>query len=462
MTSRRHCYKGYECTATWHPEHQLWLCEVTNASIPFGFESSSEETIDGNLEREVEAYISRCEQKGIEPRKSLLSAARGDPSADFVRNTRKRLQREARQARIEEQKFKNSPWYYIAFGTLAIIPMMGWLALSTFNRIVPFTMFFPYKADIKTKRLALITPLVMLVCIGVFIAQSYSQNRFEKQCVGYFGYNADMYPAERYLNSYGFGYSDGCYLLSYLSMYEYEERMVIYQWLVNLITEDYEEYGKPEWVEWPTVEEFSGILEAALPLYEAHVDNSLTSELMYYPNSYDFLGVYTSVFAHADLWHITFNLIFFFAFAVSVELLAGPLFVLVCFLIGPVFGAILYSDQAFLESITSADYIPHAVLGLSGMCTLFMAALLVLMPKLNIRCFFWFVLYLKKFTVPVYFLAAWYVGFDILALIDGENDGVSYISHLAGALFGALAAFTYKYVLNGKLQLEKLEDAEPA
>jgi len=67
------------------------------------------------------------------------------------------------------------------------------------------------------------------------------------------------------------------------------------------------------------------MLEDEVRRYNRVVPPDPDSGLAYYTGSWNPIAMLTSSFAHGDWGHITFNLIFFFAFAASVEALVGPL-----------------------------------------------------------------------------------------------------------------------------------------
>ena len=94
--------------------------------------------------------------------------------------------------------------------------------------------------------------------------------------------------------------------------------------------------------------------------------------LAFYPNSLDPLKMLTSVFTHADIWHLLGNLFFFYCFARTVETqisMAGYLLAFIIF--------VLVTNLAFAFSATSN--IP--TIGLSGVVWGYMGMFLLRYPR---------------------------------------------------------------------------------
>jgi membrane associated rhomboid family serine protease len=92
----------------------------------------------------------------------------------------------------------------------------------------------------------------------------------------------------------------------------------------------------------------------------------------------------------------------------------------------------------------SADALP--TLGLSGVVMGMIAFVATVLPTLGIRCFFWFLLFVRRFSIPSLFLAAWYVGWDIYELNSRDADQtVNYVAHVSGAATGALVGLFFRF-----------------
>ena len=142
----------------------------------------------------------------------------------------------------------------------------------------------------------------------------------------------------------------------------------------------------------------------------------------------------TSSFAHADWFHVIFNVVFFVAFAATVELIVGS-FAFVGLLAGSaVFTALIYS----VTSVVSGEDIP--TLGLSAVVTTMIALFAYFLPTGRVRCFLWLFFLVRTIAIPAWILAAFYIGQDIYSLLwSTGTSNTDFTSHVAGAVFGFLA-----------------------
>lgn len=151
--------------------------------------------------------------------------------------------------------------------------------------------------------------------------------------------------------------------------------------------------------------------------------------LAFYPNTLDVLKMFTSVFAHADIFHLAGNVFFFYSFARTIEtqmsavgyLLAFVLFVLVTNL------AYAYSAQ---------DPIP--TIGLSGVVWGYMGIFLFRYGKEDISCFIWFGWVARTFEVPVLIFILAFFAFDVLAYNSEQRGPVNYVAHFSGFAAGVV------------------------
>lgn len=172
--------------------------------------------------------------------------------------------------------------------------------------------------------------------------------------------------------------------------------------------------------------------------YDSRVPVRLTGELVYDPKNLDLLKMVTSTFSHGDIFHLLGNLLFFYIFSASVELIVGSLVYFVFIAVATIGTSLAYS----YAMIGVEDALP--TLGLSGVVMSTVAALAVMMPAAKIRCFFWFVIYFKVFRVSALFLAIWYVGWDIYDMNRFGNDSyINYVAHVSGAGIGVLVGLFY-------------------
>lgn len=175
--------------------------------------------------------------------------------------------------------------------------------------------------------------------------------------------------------------------------------------------------------------------------YQVRVPSALTSELAYNPAEPNFWRMVTSTFSHGDAMHLFGNLLFFFVFAASVELIVGHLLFAAFIAVATVVTSLGYSYA--MLGVSGA--LP--TVGLSGVVMAAVAALGVMVPRAQIRCFFWLLLIFRVFRLPAWLLALWYVGWDLFDMNRlGAMSYVNYAAHVSGAVLGVvfgLACFLF-------------------
>ncbi len=172
--------------------------------------------------------------------------------------------------------------------------------------------------------------------------------------------------------------------------------------------------------------------------FERDVPEHLTSDLAYDPHDLDIVKMVTATFSHGSVMHLAGNLLFFYIFAASVEIVFGGL-VFLLFITVSTFGTSLAYSYA-MAGVDSA--LP--TVGLSGVVMAAVAALAIMMPTVRIRCFFWFIVIFRILRVPALFLALWYIGWDIYEMNQLENKSlINYVAHVSGAAIGALFGVWY-------------------
>jgi len=151
--------------------------------------------------------------------------------------------------------------------------------------------------------------------------------------------------------------------------------------------------------------------------------------LAFYPFNPDPLKMFTSVFTHADVWHLLGNLLFFYCFSRSIETqitIVGYLLSFVVF--------VLATNITFALTATS----PIPTVGLSGVVWGYMGMFLFRYPKDNINCFVWFIWILKTIEVPVLLFVLAYLALNIIEYGKGAETGINYVVHISGFVAGVL------------------------
>lgn len=152
--------------------------------------------------------------------------------------------------------------------------------------------------------------------------------------------------------------------------------------------------------------------------------------LAYEARSFNVAGMFTSVFAHANIWHLLGNVFFFYCFARTIETqisIKGYLFAFVLF--------VLVTNIAF--SLATRD--PVWTVGLSGVVFGFMGVFLMRYPREKIDCLVWFIIVFKVIDVPAMLFILAFLALNIAESRHLEHSNVNYVAHFAG--FGAGVMF---------------------
>ena len=172
--------------------------------------------------------------------------------------------------------------------------------------------------------------------------------------------------------------------------------------------------------------------------FDRRVPRMLTENLSYDPGKLDLWRMFTSTFSHSDIWHLLGNLLFFYIFAASVELVIGHFAFTAFILMGAVGTSLAYSyAMAGMEGALPT-------IGLSGVVMAMVAALALMLPYARINCLLWVVFIVRVIPVPALLLAIWYIGWDIYDMRRfGQLSGINYVAHISGAMLGALLGLYY-------------------
>ena len=148
--------------------------------------------------------------------------------------------------------------------------------------------------------------------------------------------------------------------------------------------------------------------------------------------------LFTSMFLHADVFHIGGNMLFLFIFGDNVEDAFGHFRYLIFYLLCG-----LTADFAHILSLTTPGELAIPTLGASGAISGVMGAYIVMYPKAKILTLLPFRL---VYVVPIpaaIFLGFWLV-LQLLYTAIGIAGGVAYWAHIGGFLVGMISAFVYE------------------
>jgi len=280
--------------------------------------------------------------------------------------------------------------------------------------------FFPYRALIALHRIPVVTILICLLCIGVFIAQDNNKRtiikRTEAFCTGDLSVGLRQALAQ---------FKDApsrthaCAQVM-LAIHVAPDRDAVIDKIAA-------EMGKTPGV---TNADLTGYYRDILKqeYRQFHAPPYLTAKLQYPPQSWNPIRMLTAAVSHGSWMHLIGNLFFFYVFAATVELLLGPI-LYILLLGGLALGThVVYS----LSTMGNPDALP--TLGLSGVVMGTIALFTYFLPRVRIRCFLWILIFFRRFALPAWLIAIWFIGVDAYTAIShGTGGPINLVAHLAGA-----------------------------
>jgi membrane associated rhomboid family serine protease len=138
--------------------------------------------------------------------------------------------------------------------------------------------------------------------------------------------------------------------------------------------------------------------------------------------------IITSMFVHANIWHILTNMVTFYFFGSFLNRLIGVKNLLITYFCGGILGGIFYLLMSN----------PYAVaVGASGAVFALGGALTVLVPKLKVMVF--------PIPAPIPLWAAVIGIFIVLSLLSlSPRIGIAWQAHLGGLVFGLVAGYFFR------------------
>lgn len=174
------------------------------------------------------------------------------------------------------------------------------------------------------------------------------------------------------------------------------------------------------------------------------------------PARFEFLNLFSSMFLHAGIMHLLFNMLFLWLVGVNIEDYWGrPLFAAL-FIIGGIFATL------FFTIFNRGSTVP--LVGASGAISALMGAFAVRFYRTKIRIFWFLLIFLRPFwgTFHVYAwiaLGFWFVEQLFYSMLfSGAVTDVAFSAHVGGFIFGLVAGFAMKYLkveekfLSGKIE----------
>jgi len=292
-------------------------------------------------------------------------------------------------------------------------------------------MFLPVRADFPLTRFPVLTVLVCLMCLGVYLKQESDWSNFEHQIERYCDGERSRINLMVMKRVDAFKSATVCGEVMYHidnakdPEAEITEIVSSLKPLTGFKNEDSQVYVRQ-------------LLNDELRLYRTYVPNDPDTKVAYDTASWNPWKMLTASFAHGDWGHIIFNLIFFFAFAVTVELIIGPAAFIAFILISSL---IIGVTDSVVSTLLDNH---HWTLGLSGVVMGMMGLFAYLLPHGKIRCYYWIIILFGSVAIPGWMLAIWYIGGDIYVLFTAdEYGGVNVLAHVAGGISGYLLGFFF-------------------
>ena len=292
-------------------------------------------------------------------------------------------------------------------------------------------LFIPIKADFALPRWPVLTVLLCLVCLAVFLKQQSDWKEFNTAVNRYCQQDRSRIEQMVFDRIAEMKNYQHCAQMMYTIATERNGQEIIEEIVAGLRplagfnVKDSQEYVRL-------------MLEDEWRQFVLLVPDNPDHAFAYYTDTWNPWKMFTSGFAHGDWMHITFNLFFFFAFAATVEALAGPLMFFAAIVAISLFTGIFSSVSAY------ASGVHYWTLGLSGVVMGMMGIFTCLLPRAGIRCYYWFIVIFGSIAVPAWALTLWFVGGDVVRLFTSDDHGfVNVMAHVTGGIGGYLFAIAF-------------------
>lgn len=146
----------------------------------------------------------------------------------------------------------------------------------------------------------------------------------------------------------------------------------------------------------------------------------------------------TSMFLHADIFHIGGNMLFLYIFGDNVEDAFGHLRYLLFYLICG-----FVADFAHILSLKTPAELLIPTLGASGAISGILGAYIVMYPRARIQTLI-LAYFITIISIPaVFFLGFWFL-LQLLYMSLGIGGGVAYWAHIGGFVAGMILVFVFK------------------
>ena len=165
-------------------------------------------------------------------------------------------------------------------------------------------------------------------------------------------------------------------------------------------------------------------------------------------------NIITSMFLHADVFHLGWNMLFLWLFGPNVEDALGRLEYAIFYFGSGFAAAVLHVVVSGMLTPIAAD-VP--MVGASGAIAGILGVFAIRFYKTRIKI--WYVIFLLifirwgKYGIPAWIgLGIWFtqqLAGGVLGIMEPESGGVAYWSHIGGMLFGMVLAYALRMGLEG-------------
>ena len=159
-----------------------------------------------------------------------------------------------------------------------------------------------------------------------------------------------------------------------------------------------------------------------------------------FPDKRVWLAVVWSMFFHGGWAHIAFNMLFLWVFGNNIEDRLGHVKYLLFYLASGIAATLAH------VAVDPNSAVP--VVGASGAIAGVMGAYLVWFPNVRILTAFFYILIIFREIRAKWLLGFWFV----LQFFTSPNDGVAWVAHVGGFVFGVLVALAMRAVTPERVQ----------
>ncbi len=157
-------------------------------------------------------------------------------------------------------------------------------------------------------------------------------------------------------------------------------------------------------------------------------------------------GLLGYMWLHDGYLHIIFNLIFLWVFGNAV-----------CAKMGNVLYLPVYIATGLLAAVAHLAFDVRMAVGASGAVYGIFGAYFVLYPYNSIKCFFWFLAYMRRFSIAGFWIILLRVALDVVGAISGYTAGAAYFAHIGGFVGGVVVAIIL--VISKLVTRDSMDDA---